>query len=452
MGFFKKALKGYVVILLFYISGGWLVWSVNGVVTDQSFPVPIFLAMLIVSLWVGSSTIKFLKTKHMANPILTFLLCIVGTLYAVGETENILSSDEVEIDEDDSGYGFFNGPCAEFDPIRGYRWKNGCHRTVKLTEQTIVYDNTFCINNVGIYSSLDYQPQITGEQRKRYIILGDSFTAAEFLKNPLCERLNQRAGNKLEYYTFAVDGGGVLNWYQTFFNEIVPTYEFDGLIINVFANDLNRDFFTMHHLPEQGYTSYLDELPKANFEFVSNILTSAESNVKYLDDDSLDLLISAHILDEPRRSMDLKVLKAIILSPLLIYNYVKWQNMLDTVLIEDINIVTEHQAMEYYGEMKWKAINEILNYCVQNEKRVILTSIPYKQVVEYSRIGKVLKEKKFLELLVNKYETDYLDGYKLLELADQKQLNRKFLVGDDHWSQEGSDDFAEALEAIVREE
>jgi len=214
-----SALSKYLGGLLVYVSAGWFVWAVIGIVLAMNLPLPIYLAILIVSLWLMLYGLRQLRGKKEVAGKWVVLLSVVATGYAIAETESVihqlLGEQEQDVQED-SGYGYFNGPCAEFDPIRGYRWVQGCHRTVKLSEESLVYDNTFCINNAGVYSSLDYQPRVPNGVKKRYIVLGDSFTAAEFLEKPLTERLSEFSGDEVEYYSFALDGGGILNWHSVF--------------------------------------------------------------------------------------------------------------------------------------------------------------------------------------------------------------------------------------------
>jgi len=230
---------------------------------------------------------------------------------------------------------------------------------------------------------------------------------------------------------------------QCFFNEVVPNYEFNGLIINVFGNDLKRDFFVMNHYPNQGYTAYLKDSPSGDFDSV--ILPNASPFASYLDDDSLDFAIESFKSQDKFTFVDLEVLKGILLSPVFIYSVFKWKSFLDSVLIDKEVDVSELEAVEYYGTQKWRAINEIISFCKQKDIQVAVSAIPYKHVVELFNQGKVLKEKKFLELLVERYKVDYFDGYELFSSYPEEEMNTKYLVGDDHWSQEGSDAFANSL-------
>jgi len=450
-----KALSKYLGGLLVCVSVGWFVWAVIGMVLPMNLPLPIYLAILIVSLWLLSYGVRQLRGKKEVAGKWVVLLSVLATGYAIAETESVihqlLGEQEQDVQED-SGYGYFNGPCAEFDPVRGYRWIQGCHRTVKLNEESLVYDNTFCINNAGVYSSLDYQPRVPNGVKKRYIVLGDSFTAAEFLEKPLTERLNEISEDEVEYYSFALDGGGILNWHHTFFKEIVPTYEFHGLIINVFADDLKRDFFVMNHYPNQGYTSYLKDSPSGEVDFDSVILPKASPYVSYLDDDSLDFAIESFKSQDRLTFVDLEVLKGIILSPVFIYSVFKSKSFLNSVLIDKEVDVSELEAVEYYGAEKWRAINDIISFCKQKNIDVIVSAIPYRHVVGLFNQGKVLKEKKFLELLVEKYKVDYFDGYELFSSYSEEEIKTKYLVGDDHWSQEGSDAFANSLSVFLKDD
>src|SRR3954462_14911282 len=72
-----------------------------------------------------------------------------------------------------------NRPIAVFDPVSGYRRTPGPTRIVRITHDTLVFDQTFTPNNAGYISARDFQHE-KAPGTARILVFGDSFTTEEF--------------------------------------------------------------------------------------------------------------------------------------------------------------------------------------------------------------------------------------------------------------------------------
>ena len=132
----------------------------------------------------------------------------------------------------------------EGDDIRGYKLvapENKC-RNFKLTYNTVEYDVVININNSGVNSHFDYS-YTKPDSIKRYIVFGDSFSAGLFMDTSWVDKIHADLKQKnvpIELYNFSIDGGGIMNWYSTLCNEIIPNYQFDGIILMSYLDNLRK--------------------------------------------------------------------------------------------------------------------------------------------------------------------------------------------------------------------
>ena len=142
-------------------------------------------------------------------------------------------------------------PPSVFDPILSYRWNRNT-RFVRVANGEIVRDTVPHINNEGFHCSFDYIRQKPNDRTFRFIALGDSFTNDLALERAWPETLHHllrsrpEHGITVEVYGMPTDGGGLPNWYTTLHEYVLPQFDFDGLIIADWGDDLDRDWVICH--------------------------------------------------------------------------------------------------------------------------------------------------------------------------------------------------------------
>ena len=111
----------------------------------------------------------------------------------------------------------------------------------------IIWDQKIKCNNVGYISKRDYTYKKNKKKTKRYIVLGDSFSSAEFNDQSWVDYVQDNLkGTNIELYSFSLSGIGLQNWYNIYFKEILPKYEFDGIIFAFLSSDWQRPFTIFH--------------------------------------------------------------------------------------------------------------------------------------------------------------------------------------------------------------
>lgn len=140
----------------------------------------------------------------------------------------------------------------QFDPIRGFRLPQEPYRYARKTYGNVEYVGLLRGNNEGFSDRNDFTIEKKTIDTKRFVVLGDSFTAGQYIKinwPDKVEDLTQDNGS-IQLLNFSVDGGGIANWWSILVHIIdKENYEIDGIIFAVTGgeydhpwNNLRRTF------------------------------------------------------------------------------------------------------------------------------------------------------------------------------------------------------------------
>ena len=147
------------------------------------------------------------------------------------------------------------GQTLHFDPIEGIRLGPTPSRYARITNGTLEYIGHARGNNEGFPDRDDMHPSRSNPASRRLAVFGDSFTAGQFLKIDWPDRaedLTRQTPQPLELLNFAIDGGGLANWWSVLTRMVQPQgYQLDGLVFAVFSGDLRRGFSITEY---RGYT------------------------------------------------------------------------------------------------------------------------------------------------------------------------------------------------------
>lgn len=149
------------------------------------------------------------------------------------------------------------GPICEFSPVSGYRVNGYPSRWLVVAPDGKVQSwGMFRGNNLGFPDGDDFRPQRTRPGARRFAVFGDSMTASQFIPRnwpTACEEMAKEKGSELELLNFAVDGGGIVNWWGTVTNVLGPEqYDLDGVVFAVCCDDLYRGMYIVHDEYELG--------------------------------------------------------------------------------------------------------------------------------------------------------------------------------------------------------
>jgi hypothetical protein len=346
----------------------------------------------------------------------------------------------------------FNHPVSRYDELTGFRWIPGQHQTLKICQGKTIFYNDFKVNNSGFVSGFNYKKERNGT-KKRYLVLGDSFTDGYYLKENWpshCNRLIRNENLDLELYNYALNGNGLTAWHRIYKQWIADSMAFDGLIIAVFANDLQRDLFVWTSGKSQSCFGWkapnsllLDSF--AHLPCISNIkpakglqqlLFEMNDGPKSLWESGLLLPFYAKAtLHMISGSMEFKTEQRKLSEKFI------WNEKFSAQQL------SEKYFIEKYGSEKAEMLFSMLEDLRKNNKEVILASVPDQYGLKLSRSGKRTIPSAELQFLSRKFGTRFLDGYQWL--AEQGKPEDFFLPMDGHWNQKGSDYFAEGIFGIL---
>jgi hypothetical protein len=280
----------------------------------------------------------------------------------------------------------------------------------------------------------------------RFIVLGDSFTAGEYLQTSWPSRLNTYAFGdsvKYEFYSFAMGGSGFAKWYSQFFNEIVPNYNFDAVIIAVFGDDFKRDM--LYGDCKNGKVMY----------YKSNTLIDSLS----INADKINWVEAAQYNSNndllARISLPNGLLLQNVLFELLNHFEIskKNQDYYKSISIKKDNSSDSYCGDDFisrYGQQKFDYLSEVLTYCSQNKKPVVIVSVPSLELLEWSHYDDFVLNKE-LEFIADTFDLKFFNSYPYFSKLKQDKLDSMFIENDGHWNQCGSDYFADAFYLYLKD-
>ena len=420
------------------------------------------MALVLAGACVLSPRVPAVTVKRILLSYCTSCLCYVMLEFVFFVREGFTAAQAITV---------YDRPCAAFDPVAGYRWQPGVARILRIVGNEVAYDQRFRANNCGYISSRDYTYRKPRRDVKRIVVLGDSFSAGDYLSVPLPDRLHellqsgmQEEPIRYEVYSFALPGQGLQNWHSIFFREIAPKYEFDAVIIACYLGDFARAFTIFHHTQDRAYFGRFPDPPKTADGFRARCLPRMTVYAQIQSGQTMDRMVAAV---RAGRDPGWRWPGVNLYATRLLYRRVR--NLVGANVATDQTrrlqgiaegcepcaMISREQLNEAYGGrlvMLW----EMLEYCKRRRVPVLLVSIPSREacMARARRCGAGQNVHQLELLSIAKlYGVEYFDGYKAFAGEAPETIDSVYWLRlDGHWSQEGSDLLAEALAGFVRSE
>ncbi|MDP6112148.1 MAG: hypothetical protein QGG53_09810 [Planctomycetota bacterium] len=329
----------------------------------------------------------------------------------------------------------YNRPPVTFDPILSYRWNPGI-RVVRVAQGEIVFDSSPKINNEGFHCSYDYHRE-KRERTFRFIVLGDSFTNdlavdeawPETVQHLLRSRPEHATG--IEIYGMPTDGGGLPNWYSTLKEYLLPHFEFDGLLIADWGDDLARQWVVSHSNEESMFWDRVDikERPGSLEEVESN-LGNMPKLCEVKTDSEIDQLVSQlkqHA--NPKSQTPDECEGNVELAP------------------EDFEF-SPAQFTERYSPDRFDMLSEMVELCREHSKVMVYSPLPTRSEVLHliQNPAIPLFRQSQGEGLCRHFGIHYFDGCSVFNHINPRTLiDLYWLKYDGHWSKAASLQYALAL-------
>ena len=349
-----------------------------------------------------------------------------------------------------------NRPIATFDPVSGYRRTPGSTRIVRITHDILIFDQTFTPNNAGYISARDYTHEKPAGTA-RIVVLGDSFTTEEFNPQPWPDRvdaaLKGRTTRPTELYSFAVNGAGLGNWSTIFFDDIVPHYQFDALVIATYVDNLARQYSYLHYDGPNAYIGFFPTRAATTEDFLANYLPRmAPHNVKVATDAEIDAMIAS--LRQPWQWPGFELRS----GPLIAAQWQRFRSGRMRAIPAVAGPATAPGGdtggdiaaiAAQYGPAQFGLLQQIMGYCRDHGIPVILASVPGRDTVRAFAESKGRDEtphQRETRALAAHFGALYMDGYAPFGQVLPADIDERYwLKFDGHWNQAGSNLFADAM-------
>lgn len=330
-------------------------------------------------------------------------------------------------------YSLCSRPSLEFDRVSGYRYTgNDPVRVLAKVDDHILFDNTFTPNKQGYCSKYDFLPRKKDASILRYILFGDSFCSGTTINKSLAHRLEENLNklmpeDSIEIYAFALDGFGLANWGNIFQQEIIPNYDFDGILFASQGNNMERKFFVFLQDEKKTYFKYFDDIPDSSFSIEDEKpqMRSVHSIFPYLEGNPpKQIYRNFEFSFFPRlwRQVNKRFLK---------------KKKPPLRLSKDVN-----EVFHAMGSTNQSFLDSIISHGERYNKDIIFAFIPGRTAIQHHINGQKDSYFEKLRLLSAHYNKSFYEGVDNFDAITQNDLDSLFLLNDDHWNQNGSDLYA----------
>lgn len=362
---------------------------------------------------------------------------------------------------------FYNGleatnkPLAVYDTVCGYRAVPGIKRYLSISNSTAEIDHLTTANPQGWYSKQAYTYSKKSKRIKRYMVLGDSFSSGIVLPTTWPDQVQQllqaNGNDSVELYNFSVDGSGIQNWYGIFFKEIVPHYEFDGIVIAVSAEldgvpDFDRKLIIGQSKENTTYMGVVDittQHPDKAFPFdkatpiasVYNDEKLNENKARYASTGAMPFRFRPVKADLHFLSIFLGVTDGIYKALCFSKKFAAYNRPYETYYA----LASKPYQMQYFDD-RYKygyMLKEIMAYCQTHDKKIVFAGIPDTESSKNFVAGQPCIYRNEVKFLADHYKAAYFDGYSILQNKNTAFVDSIFYRYDRHWNTKGAGLFAQ---------
>jgi hypothetical protein len=111
---------------------------------------------------------------------------------------------------------------------------------------------------------------------------------------------------------------------------------------------------------------------------------------------------------------------------------------------------TSESLRNYIGEHRHALIEEVLAYCANHGKEVIIASVPaFDGLLSNPELGQTSPYQHHLRTMASYYQARFVDGYSTFDTVPQHRLQRYMLDGDAHWNRAGAELFAKHIADVL---
>jgi len=337
-----------------------------------------------------------------------------------------------------------SGWSYRFDPVSGYRISGEPSRLATTVSNGVIESvGTIQGNNLGFADRDDFEPRRAEPGSRRLAVFGDSFSAAQY--NPrawpdAAEDLAREGPQSLELLNFAVDGGGLVNWWSVLTRLVeAEGYAIDGVVFAVFGDDLRRGFSLCDDsLEREGrrrvlYTripaDLLPWLPRDVYE--ARPLMVPLERWESVPAERFEALLRGDWHPRPSR-------------PLRPYLARKCLDGLRGILGDGGG--AEEPGPDMHPKLS-ELVEDMRRYLRENDLPALVVYVPWRTgaLGGEDPAGSPAEARRFAELL----GAGFVDGKEAFDGMSRRQIRDCWLEYDGHWTQTGADRFARFMADLL---
>ncbi len=341
------------------------------------------------------------------------------------------------------------GKTVQFDPIMGYKLTETPSRFARINYGVLNYVGTFEGNAQGFPDRDDFPADRASPNQRVYAVLGDSFTAGNFLSHNWPDRtedLLKMQGEDVALLNLSGDGWGLGNWASIIDGMLQQDpYELDGLIFAVWTWDLGRSFrYADYRGQKRRAATHIkgwnpDDHPK-NLEEAMEALDGAGPEQSWIvSSEEFDAVLRGKQLAQPDWRF-------------VIFDRVK--SMLKPVIQQFRRTQGEDWAERprCTGEgnpEKIALFNSIKTFAQDRDLPILVVYIWSREGLINEAVNTDLCRRENAREFAEYIGAEFIDGGDAFAGIPRNQLKQLWLPNDGHWGQGGSDVFADYMTEIL---
>ncbi|WP_424831969.1 hypothetical protein [Ruegeria sp.] len=338
------------------------------------------------------------------------------------------------------------GNTVQFDPVMGYKLTQTPSRFTRINDGVMNYVGTFEGNAQGFPDRDDFSAERTAPNQRVFAVLGDSFTAGNFLSHNWPDRaedLLQSQGEDVTLLNMSGDGWGLGNWASIVDGMLEQDpYELDGLIFAVWTWDLGRPFRYADYRGQKrraaGHVSgwKLDDRPKDHAEAMEILDGTGPEQSWIVSSEEFDEVLRGKQLAQPGWSFVVFDRAKRLLKPV-VHQFRRTQNGENWA--ENANCVGESDPDRL-------ALFELIkNYAQARDLPILVVYIWSREGLINGAVNTDLCRRENAREFAELIGAEFMDGGEAFTDIPKDQLEQLWLPNDGHWGQGGSDVFADFM-------
>lgn len=345
------------------------------------------------------------------------------------------------------GTGFcITDPNIERDSIIGYRFRQESRsRYAYFVDGRREIDFVMKVNNSGVPSHIDFHPQKDSVSQLRYLVFGDSFSAGVLMDTTWADHVNtlaEQRGIPIQLHNHSIDGGGMSNWYSVFRNGLEQGYEYDGVILAIYLDNLNRMFVSWWDDGDCVRGNYFDA-PPSDSELLGECCFNTFPGDEF------------ERLERDYFSGDHTGRRPFPMTLALLHGEVQWgdpyergQRKYYSQYIDKGSVLPFSRLSERYDPTNLARLDTMVNMLMSDGKEVIIAIIPDRYVVERKRDEQgfiALYEADIQEIASHYSLSTVINGNDAFLRFGSDSLRAMWLTGDMHWNAHGARAFSQIM-------